>query len=121
MTVRIYGKVINTWTAKRMIIWRGQEKEREVLIQKEVEYKEYDTETGALRATGTEDFSPERWNNEVAAHWIHTWDGQRRNKGGHRWFEDMGKYTYRKSEKKALEQLMKTRYSNAEVIQFRTN
>lgn len=118
-TVRIYGRTINTWTTKKMIIWRGQEKEREVLIQKEVEYKEYDAETGKLRATGTEDFSPERWNSEVAAHWIHTWDGEKRNKGGYRWFEDKGKYTYRKSEKKALEQLMKTRYSDVEMIQFR--
>lgn len=110
--VRVYGKVINRWYGE-------DNKGRKITTQKEVEYKEYDAETGALRATGTEDFSPERWNKEVAEHWIYTWDGEKRNKGGHRWFEDRGRYVYRKSEKKALEQLMKTRYSDAEMVQLR--
>lgn len=118
-TVRIYGRTINTWTTKKIVIWRGQEKEREILVQKEVEYKEYDSETGKLSATGSEDFTPERWKSEVAEHWVFTWDGEKRNKGGYRWFEDRGKYIYRKSGKKALEQLIKTKCNDVKMVQFR--
>lgn len=110
--VRIYGKVVNRW-------WGEDNKGRKTVIQEEIEYKEYDAETGELRATGTEDYSPERRNKEVASHWVYTWNGEKRNKGGYRWFEDHGEISYRKSGKKALMQLLKNKY-NAELVQLRT-
>ena len=111
-TVRIYGKVVNRW-------WGEDSKGRQTVIQEEIEYKEYDAETGKLRATGTEDFSPERRNKEIAHHWVYIWDGKKRNKGGYRWFESCGLCAYRKSNKKALELLMKTKFPGTELVQLR--
>lgn len=79
---RIYGKTINEWRST-------DEHGREYLVQQEIEYKEYD-ENGYLRATGTEDFSLERLHKQTKVRWISTWDGERRNKGGYRWFDGHG-------------------------------
>ena len=52
----------------------------------EVEYKEIRPD-GTLKQTGTEDFTRERLKSATDWRNIYTWDGQRRNKGGARWFE----------------------------------
>ena len=64
----------------------------------EVEYKEY-REDGSLKQIGTEDFSAERWA-AVPMRFVYTWDGQRRNKGGYRWFDYDG--AYRTNDPKAV-------------------
>ena len=109
--VRIYGKTLNEWHC-----W-GHE-DRELLVQKEIEYKEYDPETGELVGVGSEDFSLKRLKS-IKQHWIWTWDGQKRNKGGYRWFECQGLIKYRDSDWKDLKQLMAVRYPSAEVIEYR--
>ena len=59
----------------------------------EVEYMEY-RENGELKQIGTEDFSHARLCKEVKSRYIWTWDGMKRNKGGHRWFECCGLIHY---------------------------
>lgn len=51
----------------------------------EVKYTEY-THEGEEIGEGTEDFSLERYS-KLPVYQIWTWDGQRTNKGGKRWFE----------------------------------
>ncbi|MBR6507487.1 MAG: hypothetical protein IKT37_07815 [Clostridia bacterium] len=75
--MKIYGKVKEI----------GQVDGRPYL---EIEYKEF-REDGTLKQTGTEDFSVKRWA-AVPLRWVYTWDGQRRNKGGYRWFDLDGSY-----------------------------
>lgn len=51
----------------------------------EVKFTEYSGDGDIIRE-GTEDFSQERYS-RVPVYEIWTWDGQRTNKGGKRWFE----------------------------------
>lgn len=79
-TMRVYGEIVNRWTS-----W-NDEKGREVTIQVEVAYKEYDR-LGNLVAEGTEDFSPARWNEQTSGYAVWGWNGQHRNRGGHKYFD----------------------------------
>lgn len=108
--IRIYGRTLNTWVSQ-------DERGREIIIQKEIEYTDFD-ETGSVLCKGSEDFSPERQRIEIEERWVYAWDGKKRNKGGYRWFEDHGLCRFRKTEKKAVKQFMQRRYS-AEILQLR--
>lgn len=110
-TFRLYGKSLNIWT-------HINEKGREELTQIEFSYREYETETGELVATGSEDFSSERYSMLKRAH-VYTWDGKRRNKGGYRWFTDQGYILFHKNDRKAIKEYFKKRY-NAELVEIRT-
>ena len=83
----------------------------------EVEYKEY-REDGTLKATGTEDFSVERWNKQAHMRFVYTWDGTKRNAGGHRWFD------YQTSvwtdDTKAFKKYAQARYADAALVEIRT-
>lgn len=105
--IRIYGKRLNTWTAIN-------EKGREVATQIELAYKEYN-EDGELVGTGSEDFSMERYNAEIQRVWICTWDGQKRNKGGYRWFDNCGSVEIRKADRKEVKKHYEEKYNAAEV------
>jgi len=85
-TVRIYGKVINTWQQWEPYTFRGEERQRLVSYQYELPYKEFD-QNGDLVATGSEDFSIERMNT-LCVKWVYAWDGVKRNKGGKKRFDD---------------------------------
>lgn len=111
MTVRVYGKVLEQWFAYN-------ENGREVLTQEEIAYRDFDTETGELVGVGSEDFSPERERREIDRAWVWTWDGQRRNRGGYRWFENAGYFKFRKSERAALREYIKARH-RVEVVDLR--
>ena len=110
-TFRLYGKALNTWT-------HTNEKGYEVLTQVELAYKEYETETGEFVATGSEDFSSERYNILKKA-FVYTWDGKRRNSGGKRWFENRGYILFNSNDRKAIKEYFKKRYS-AELVEIRT-
>ena len=112
MRVRIYGKELNVWK-------REAENGRMVTTYEEVAYKEYDSETNELIGEGSEDFSMDRYLAEVESRWIYIWNGEKRNKGGYRWFDMKGYIIFRKSEKKLVKELIKARYPEAEVIQLR--
>lgn len=76
--VRIYGKLVREWFAD----WKDG---RQLRTQVEYAYTDYD-EDGHPVGVGTEDFSNERFNKHTRLLWIFTWDGQKRNYGGKRWF-----------------------------------
>lgn len=106
MRIRIYGKILEVWTAEDA---RG----REITTQTEIAYREYDSETGELLGSGSEDFSPARERSEIDCRWIWTWDGDRRNKGGKRWFECHGMIKYRKREKSEVKRYLENKYNSA--------
>ena len=108
--IRIYGKELERWTAEN-------ERGREVMTQVEYAYRDYSPKDEVI-ATGSEDFSAERNKTQTLTGWIYTWDGERRNKGGYRWFDCRGYFRIRKSDRKEFMELMKTRY-NAELVEFR--
>ena len=112
MNVRIYGKVLKKWCVE-------DEVGRKILRQMEIEYKEYDTESGELVAVGSEDFSPARYKAEVRERRVFTWDGEKFNRGGFRWFEDHGVIKFRTCERKLVLDYLKTRYSTEKLVQLR--
>ena len=115
--VRIYGKTVDKWFSE-------DGSGRKVLVQIEVEYKDYEFDfwgTGEwdLVGTGTEDFSPERYKTCVSIKSVWTWNGRKLNKGGHRWFDYQGLIKFRVSDRKNVIDYLKTKYDNAELIQLR--
>ena len=78
-TLKVYGEIVNRWTAY------SEEKGREITSQVEVAYKEYDRDGNQVGA-GTEDFSRQRWVDQVSAYMLWGWDGETRNKAGQKWF-----------------------------------
>lgn len=115
MKIRIYGKVINTWT-RMMPLAAGRE--IEVISQLEIAYKEYSLDDGSLVGEGTEDFSSDRHKRELLYKSVWVWDGKKLNKGGHRWFDLVGDIKFQKSQRKAVKEFLKKKY-NAEEIQLR--
>ena len=105
---RIYGKTLTIWKAFGI-------DDRERIFQRELEYTEYDAETMEIVGTGSEDFSTERYNYELEERWLWTWDGNKRNKGGHRWFELHGYIRYRKSDRAKVKAYYKQKYNATEV------
>ena len=75
-------------------------------------------EDGTLKQTGTEDFTPERWNKQTHTRFVYTWDGERRNKGGQRWFEFEGRFIT--DDPKAFKKYMQARYADAALVEIRT-
>lgn len=112
MTVRIYGKTIQEW--------RTDGKHGEFVIsQVELAYKDYDSTTGEVVQIGSEDFSSKRHSIAVSRKSVWTWDGKRRNKGGHRWFECQPDIKFRKSDRKGVMEYLRIKYPNAVEIQLR--
>ena len=83
----------------------------------EFEYKEYD-ENGDLIGVGSADFSLERKKRELVNKFVYIWDGERRNKGGHRWFECVGTVTYTRNDARAVKEHYR-RFYNAAVVDLR--
>ena len=109
--MRIYGKDLMRWIA-------NDETGREHLTQIEYAYEELDTQ-GKRIATGSEDFTPQRLRAQTIRGYIWTWDGEKRNKGGNRWFDNRGYYRIRKSDRKEFIEMIKRVYG-VEVAEFRT-
>ena len=101
-TARIYGKVN---------VIRKDENSAYL----EVAYTEYRND-GSIKCTGTEDFSSKRWSS-TAIKSIYTWNGEKRNKGGYRWFDFQGNVRFSGSPK-IVKMIYKTKY-NAELIELR--
>lgn len=117
-TIRIYGKVVNTWTAWVQYTDRnGNTREHEIVTQYEVKYTEYNKD-GSYRQSGTEDFSRERYNT-IQNKWVYTWDGHQMNRGGKRKFEDRGMVKFDSNHQKDVMRLMHVFYPDAELIQLR--
>ena len=110
--VRIYGQVLNIWKSEDL---RG----RTIITQKEIAYTDYNIETGEIVGVGSEDFSYERYKKEVIIRFIHTWDGIKRMKNGHRWFGCKGIIRYNRSQRKEVLQYLKNKYKDSVVLQLR--
>lgn len=82
----------------------------------EVEYKEYRAD-GSLKMIGTEDFSAKRWSG-VPMRFIYTWNGEKLNKGGKRWFDYEG--SMRTDDPKALKKYLEKVYADKAVVDVRT-
>lgn len=105
--IRVYGKKLNEW-------YHLDQNDRNRLAQVEYSYKEYN-EDGELVGIGSEDFSSARLKGDMSSFWVWTWDGERLNKGGHRWFECRGYVKCRRSDKKAYKKLAQKKYGAALV------
>lgn len=108
MKIRIYGKTLKIWTA-------DDEKWGKVTTQKEISYREYDSETGEVVGAGSEDFSMKRLGMDTEDKWVWTWDGQKLNKGDKRWFECRGVVRFRKGEKAEVKKFLQNKYGAAEL------
>ena len=75
---------------------------------------------GTIKARGTEDFSYKRYWDTVDSGWIWTWDGERRNKGGYRWFDCIGLFHFTKGRnaRKIFKDYIRHSYS-APVVEIR--
>ena len=117
MATRLYFQRVREWHASE-----GEHGFINRLLQFEVRYKDYN-EQGELVGCGTEDFTPERWRDQTVGGWVYGWDGNRRNKGGHKWWEVISAVHYRRGERKAVIALYKTwrAYRNFTEIEMRSN
>lgn len=111
-SVRIYGKTIQSWKHE-------DEKGRQITTQREIEYREYSVENGTLVGEGAEDFSTERYQQELVTKLIWVWDGKKRNKGGHRWFECKSSISYARKNAKDIKKYLQHKYKGAKEIQLR--
>lgn len=109
-TYRIYGKVLESWEHE---IAPGRVR----IYQEEIAYKEYD-QAGELVGVGSEDFSMDREKRELREAWVWTWNGEKRNKGGYRWFELRGTVKYRRNDAKFIKEHFKRIYGAA-VVELR--
>lgn len=112
-TVRLYGKIVNTWSAF------DATKGREVFTQYEVAYTEYSTEDGHEVGRGTEDFSPARFHRDVKSAWLYVWDGVSRNRGGKRRFTDEGRLLFNPKQGKEVRAFLHHRYPRAVFFDLR--
>lgn len=110
-TFRLYGKELERWTVTDE---NGRLRTRQI----EFEYKEYRTENGELCGAGSEDFSFERYNNEMMYKFVWTWNGEKRNAGGNRWFEYQGMVRYTRKDARAVKEHFKRVY-NVDVVELR--
>lgn len=80
-TLKIYGNIINRWMVKDEY---GYNHTRQL----EIEYREYDF-NGKLINRGSEDFSMDRYNDQLQGYRIFGWDGKKYNAGRNRWFMEL--------------------------------
>ena len=111
-TVRLYGKVLNSWKVR-------DEQDRLILRQLEVEYKDYDITTGEVVGVGSEDFSADRWNKTIITKEWWTWDGQKRNAGGHRWFDYVGYISYQRGKGREVREYLSKSTPDGYTIDLR--
>lgn len=114
-TLKVYGKRLNEWKETR--IGRGS-REYEATSQVEYAYTEYDF-TGEVICKGSEDFSFRRWDSSTAYYEVWTWDGQKFNKGGYRWFECVMRVRINMADRKKLQQLAAKWFPKAAAIDIR--
>lgn len=118
--VKFYGKVLNTWT--HMVTYttlRGNTfEEEEAPSQYEIAYRQYSMD-GRRIAEGSEDFSPERRHDALKTYTVCTWDGEKRQSGGNRWFEERMRVTINRSDRKAAMEIIRKWFPEAALIQMR--
>ena len=66
--LRIYGKCLQNW-----MVWDDRGKKH--ITQVELAYTDYDPADGSVIQTGSEDFSLERYKQELTSKYCYTWNG----------------------------------------------
>lgn len=108
---KIYSGPVNCWYNK-------DDRGLTHLCQIELPYKMYDADNNyELVADGTEDFSEDRYR-DIMTRLVYVWDGAKRNKGGHRWFNCFGYIRYHRKDTKTVKEYIKARY-NAALVELR--
>lgn len=115
--IKLYGKTLNTWKRMFTVVWNGEKREAECVEQYEFAYTEYNG-NGEKVGTGSEDFSFERSRN-LKYYRIFTWDGQKRNKGGYRWFEEQKTVLIDRRNRKQLKEIAEKWFPTAAIIDIR--
>ena len=116
-TMKVYGKTLNTWKHMETVDLGWKQYEEERTTQVELAYTEYNA-NGEKIAKGSEDFSPERVSG-LKYYRIFTWDGQKRNKGGCKWFEEARLVKIAPANRKNLKALAAKWFPTAAEISIR--
>ncbi len=111
---RIFGKIINK---EIKTVVRKDGVERIVPVQYEIAYRDYD-DAGNLLAEGTEVFKPLSFWNRLNCFNVWVWNGKR-TRSGRRKFKYMECISYRPSDKKAVYDYIRNKYSSALKVEFR--
>lgn len=117
--IRLYGTTVNTWEHEVERI-SGRDGKLFKVVQRyqvEIEYKEYLLD-GLLVGGGTEDFSFERYKQDVVKRYIYTWNGKAYHKSGNKKFAYHGLCQFRKTERDEVREYLKRKY-NAKLLQLR--
>ena len=116
ITVRLYGKPVNTWTHWEEVTvrnpWTGELEKRELerQFQWELPYREYDTD-GELVATGTEDFQRTRYRDLIDGY-VYVWNGKL-NRGGHKVWHSEKRVVYTRGQGKRVKEIARNWYPDA--------
>ena len=116
-TIKLYGKTLNEWNHVVPVSWRGKTVEAMRTVQVELAYTEYGAD-GRKVSVGSEDFSTERLHG-LKHYRVFTWDGEKRNRGGYRWFEERLCVRIDPKQRKRLADLCKVWFPNAALIELR--
>lgn len=114
-TFKVYGKKLNVWKQTEKLS-SGREYDR--TIQVELAYKTFDF-NGEIVGEGSEDFSIAREDSSLTYYEIWTWDGEKVNRGGYRWFECRRRVRINRSDLKKLKSVAAKWYPDAAVIDVR--
>lgn len=115
-TLKVYGKRLNTWGTLDALFDGRQYYSH--IDQVEHKYTEYSF-TGEAIHEGSEDFSFQRWDTTTAHYEIWTWDGEKRNAGGNRWFECQRRVRINKADLKKLRAIAAKWFPDAAAIDIR--
>lgn len=114
-TFKVYGKKLNVWKQTEKLSC-GREYDR--TIQVELAYKTFDF-NGEIVGEGSEDFSIARMDSSLTYYEIWTWDGEKVNRGGYRWFECQRRVRINRSDLKKLKSVAAKWYPDAALIDIR--
>lgn len=115
-TLKLYGKRLNTWGTLETL--PNGDKFYSHIEQVEHAYTEYDHNGEAIRK-GSEDFSFRRWDDGTAYYEVWTWDGEKVNRGGNRWFELSMRVRINRADLKKLRHVAKKWFPEAAAIDIR--
>lgn len=115
-TMKIYGKTLNTW--KHIVTSPTTGRESERTAQVELAYKTFNNE-GEIVGVGSEDFTIARMDSALSYYEVWTWDGEKLNRGGNRWFECVRRVQINRADLKKLRHLAKVWYPEAAAIDIR--
>jgi hypothetical protein len=116
-TLRTYGKILNYWNHYVSYEMGGEMREESRVFQREVAYTEYDC-NGEKVLKGSEDFSNERYYG-LKMYRVWTWDGEKYNKGGNRWFEVQLAVTINPKDRRKLCEIARKWFPKAAEVSIR--